>query len=174
MPDITILPANLATLVIESFLYGINLLLFILTVYFLATKRTLAGARRTAKHHFTSLVFLGVTCVFLLVTGHWTIVIYQAFYGFIHLGGAGAADTFYADLSQPSGETVLSHIDYGSYGNEIVALLYSQSAALLVVLVVVSAGLIFQITKWESRLRGALWNNQSKPWEAVGFGLSIL
>jgi hypothetical protein len=43
MQDITILPANLVTLVLESFLYGFLLLLFISTVYFLATRRTLAG-----------------------------------------------------------------------------------------------------------------------------------
>jgi hypothetical protein len=68
MPDITILPANLATLVLESFLYGLLLLLFISTVYFFATRRTLAGASQTARHHFTSLAFLGLAAPFLVVT----------------------------------------------------------------------------------------------------------
>jgi hypothetical protein len=69
MPDITILPANLACLILESFLYGLLLLLFISTIYLLAMRRTLTGTTRTAKYHLPSLVFLGVTALFLLVTG---------------------------------------------------------------------------------------------------------
>jgi hypothetical protein len=68
MPDITILPANLATLVLESFLYGLLLLLFLSTIYFLATQRTLAGTTQSARHHFTSLVFMGAMTLFLVVT----------------------------------------------------------------------------------------------------------
>jgi cell division protein FtsW (lipid II flippase) len=68
MPDIAILPARLTTLIIESFLYGLLLLLFISTLYFLATQRTLAGTTHSARHHFTSLVFFGVTALFLVVT----------------------------------------------------------------------------------------------------------
>ncbi|KAJ7912430.1 hypothetical protein B0H13DRAFT_1874939 [Mycena leptocephala] len=101
MPDITLVPANLATLVLESFLYGLLLILFISTVYFTATRRTLAGTNQTARHHFTSLVFLGVTALFLIVTVHWSIVIYQTFFAFIHLGSAAAEDAFYADLAEP-------------------------------------------------------------------------
>jgi hypothetical protein len=33
---------------------------------------------------------------------HWSIVIYQAFFAFIHLGTISAEDAFYADLAQPS------------------------------------------------------------------------
>jgi hypothetical protein len=68
MPDITALPAHLTTLIIESFLYGLLLHLFISTIYFLATQRTLAGTTHSAKHHFTSPVFSGVTALFLVVT----------------------------------------------------------------------------------------------------------
>ncbi|KAJ7732188.1 hypothetical protein B0H16DRAFT_181772 [Mycena metata] len=102
MPDITILPANLATVVLDSFLYGLLFLLFTLTVYFLATRRTLADARQTTKHHFTSLAFIGVATLFLAVTVHWSIVIYQAFFAFIHLANPVAEDAFYADLGQIS------------------------------------------------------------------------
>jgi hypothetical protein len=120
MPAITILPANLATLVLESCLYGILLLLFISTVYFLATRRTLAGHTQTRKHHFTSLVFLAVTFLFLVITGvrdllnplnnmltwylmqHWSAVIYQAFFAFLHLSGVTEEHGFYGDLSEPS------------------------------------------------------------------------
>ncbi|KAF7360971.1 hypothetical protein MSAN_01127300 [Mycena sanguinolenta] len=100
MQGITILPANLATLVLESVLYGLLVLLFISTVYFLSTRRTFA--RQTAKHHLTSLVFLTITALFVVVTVHWSIVVYQAFFAFIHLGNAVGEDAFYADLAQPA------------------------------------------------------------------------
>ncbi|KAF8181177.1 hypothetical protein K438DRAFT_1188646 [Mycena galopus ATCC 62051] len=100
MQGITIIPANLATLVLESFLYGLLMLLYISTVYFLTTRRTLAG--KTTKHHLTSLVFLGVTALFLTVTVHWSLVVYQAFFAFIHLSNTVSEDAFYADLAQPS------------------------------------------------------------------------
>ncbi|KAF7360963.1 hypothetical protein MSAN_01126400 [Mycena sanguinolenta] len=98
MPGITVLSANLATSILESFLYGLTVLLFISTVYFLSTRRTLA--RQTAKYHLASVVFLGLASLFLTVTAHWSIVVYQTFFAFIHLGDAAIA--FYRDLAQPS------------------------------------------------------------------------
>ncbi|KAF7360962.1 hypothetical protein MSAN_01126300 [Mycena sanguinolenta] len=98
MPGITVLLSNLATPILESFFYGLTVLLFISTVYFLSTRRTLA--RQTAKYHLTSLVFVGLATLFLTVTAHWSIVVYQAFFAFSHLGKA--AITFYRDVAQPS------------------------------------------------------------------------
>ncbi|KAJ7625819.1 hypothetical protein FB45DRAFT_1084413 [Roridomyces roridus] len=77
---------NFATLIVVSLLYGIVLLLFISNIYFLATRRTLAGKSRSRKQNFTSLAFLGVTALFLLVTAHWTIVVYRGYLAFIALG----------------------------------------------------------------------------------------
>jgi cell division protein FtsW (lipid II flippase) len=68
MPDITILPANLTSLVLESYLYGILVILSASTIYFFATRRTLAGKNQAPRHHFTSLVFLGIASLFLVVT----------------------------------------------------------------------------------------------------------
>jgi hypothetical protein len=68
MPDITILPANLTSLVLESYLYGILVILSTSTIYFFATRRTLAGKNQAPRHHFTSLVFLGIANLFLVVT----------------------------------------------------------------------------------------------------------
>ncbi|KAJ7913662.1 hypothetical protein B0H13DRAFT_1873653 [Mycena leptocephala] len=102
MPDIDIerIRANLATLVLESYLYGLLSLLYISTIYFFATRRTLAGTNQTRKHHFTSVVFLGVTALFVMITVHWILVIYQAFFAFVHLGNASAETAFYEDYAQ--------------------------------------------------------------------------
>ncbi|KAJ7648758.1 hypothetical protein DFH06DRAFT_572932 [Mycena polygramma] len=186
MQGITILPANLATLVLESFLYGILLLLFISTVYFLATRRTLAGPRKTAKHHLTSTVFLGVTALFLVVTVHWSIVIYQAFYAFIHLGSAVAEDVFYADLAEPpevaKAVVLFTAILLGDglvtirlwiiwSGNRCVVLL---PMFFLLGMAVASVGMILEITNWQQRLRGAPFVKEERPWTATGFALSLL
>ncbi|KAJ7509511.1 hypothetical protein B0H11DRAFT_1251332 [Mycena galericulata] len=186
MPAITVLPANLTTLVLESCLYGILLILFISTIYFLATRRTLAGNHQTSRHHFTSLVFLGVTALFLVITVHWSIVIYQAFFAFVHLGSAIAEDTFYANLSQRSEilktALVLTAVLLGDSlvmyrlwiiwsGNRYV--LIFPICTLLGVLVT-SFGILYEVSQWESRLRGAAFESESKPWTATGFVLSLI
>lgn len=68
MPGITPLQASLAQLVLESCLYGILLILFVSTVYFMVTRRTLASDRQSTRHHFTSLVFFGLSGLFLSTT----------------------------------------------------------------------------------------------------------
>jgi hypothetical protein len=116
MPDIEKIRANLATLVLESYLYGLLSLLYISTIYFFATRRTLAGTNHTIKHHFTSVVFLGATALFLMVMTvsrrchlfssdmnrkkHRILMIYQAFFAFVHLGNASAENAFYSNYAQ--------------------------------------------------------------------------
>jgi hypothetical protein len=68
MPDFTTLPVNFASLILASCFYGILIVLFVSTIYFLATRRTLAGKTQTSRHHFTSLPFLGVTGLSLVIT----------------------------------------------------------------------------------------------------------
>ncbi|KAF7355986.1 hypothetical protein MVEN_00928000 [Mycena venus] len=186
MQDITILPANLATLVLESFLYGLLLLLFISTIYFLAMRRTLAGTTQTAKHHLTSLVFLGVTALFLLVTVHWSIVIYQAFFAFIHLGSFVAEDAFYADLAQKTevakavlfflavllGDALVTYRLWVIWGGNRKIVILPIFA--LIGLAVAETGIAVELTKWEPRLRGASFDDESRPWEATGFVLSLV
>ncbi|KAJ7097135.1 hypothetical protein B0H15DRAFT_32432 [Mycena belliarum] len=104
MPDITLLPANLTALILESCLYGILLLLFLSTISVLATRRTMAvaGDNRAKRRDFTSRVFLGVAGLFIIITVHWGIVIYRAFFAFTQLGNATSEFGFYGDPTQPS------------------------------------------------------------------------
>ncbi|KAJ7114664.1 hypothetical protein C8R43DRAFT_961275 [Mycena crocata] len=204
MPDITILPANLATLVLESCLYGILVLLFISTVYFLATRRTLAGKNQTPKHHLTSPVFLGVANLFLVVTivrffttgiglklilngtKHWSVVVYQAFHAFITLGNSVAADRFYADLSQPS-ELFKSVVFYVAVvlGDTLVIhrlwVVWGRRRHIvvfpvitLVGVAVTSVGMLYSMTQWEPKLRGIPFSEKSRPWVMTGFVFSAM
>ncbi|KAF7365886.1 hypothetical protein MVEN_00463600 [Mycena venus] len=186
MPDITILPANLASLVLEGFFYGLLLLLFVSTIYFLAMRRTLAGTTQTAKHHLTSLVFLGVTALFLLVTVHWSFEIYQAFFAFIHLGSAAAEDTFYADIAQEAevvkavlfclsvllGDALVTYRLWVIWGGNRKIVIFPIFA--LIGVAVVSTGFVVELTKWEPTLRGAPFANESRPWKATGFVFSLI
>ncbi|KAJ6539966.1 hypothetical protein DFH09DRAFT_67353 [Mycena vulgaris] len=186
MPGITLLPANLAALVLESCLYGILLLLFILTVYFLATRRTLAGHNQSTKHHFTSLVFFGVACLFILVTAHWIIVIYQAFFAFIHLGSATAEDAFYANLAQRSeiikfflaftsilvGDSLIIYRLWTIWGRKRCIIIFPSIT--LIGTFVGYIGMGYELTRWEPALRGAPLNKDARPWIVTGFIFSLI
>ncbi|KAJ7181230.1 hypothetical protein C8R46DRAFT_599297 [Mycena filopes] len=186
MPDITILPANLATLVFDSFLYGLLCLLFLLTVYFLATRRTLAGTRHTKRHHFTSLVFIGLSTLFLVVTIHWSIIVYQAFYAFIHLATVAAEDAFYADLGQVSevvksillfiaillGDALVTYRLWVIWGRNRVVVIFPVLA--LGGVAVTSVAMTYQLTQWQPKLRGTGFYRTFRPWAVTGFILSLL
>ncbi|KAJ7181222.1 hypothetical protein C8R46DRAFT_599187 [Mycena filopes] len=186
MPDITIIPANLAALVVDTFLYGLFFLLFLLTVYFLAARRTLAGTRHTRRHHFTSLVFMGLATLFLVVTVHWSIVIYQAFYVFIHLATIATEDAFYADLGQMSevlkvillfiaillGDGLVTYRLWIIWGRKRLVVIFPVLA--LVGVAVSAAAVIYQFSEWEPKLRGTLFYEESEPWTTTGFGLSLV
>ncbi|KAJ7258602.1 hypothetical protein C8J57DRAFT_1515901 [Mycena rebaudengoi] len=193
MPDFTILPANLTSLVLESYLYGILVLLSTSTLYFFATRRTLAGKNQALRHHFTSLVFLGIASLFLVVTAHWTIVICQAFFAFIHLGTVVSEDRFYADLSQPSvlvkagflfaaillGDALTYNMD--SMGPSplhyrLTYLGFSVGALPPVDKMAVASGgtLYLMAQQWMPSLRGQPFYHISKPWIASGFMFSFL
>ncbi|KAJ7832904.1 hypothetical protein B0H14DRAFT_2591845 [Mycena olivaceomarginata] len=164
MPGITILPANLATLIVESFLYGLLLLLFISTIYFLATRRTLAGTNQTTEHHFKSVVFLGVTALFIVVT----------------------IDAFYANLAQQP-EVLKSVLLFIAVllGDALVTyrlwIIWGQSRRIIIFPILTllgvatsAVGVILEITKWEPEVRGAAFINEEKPWTGTAFVLSLL
>jgi len=159
-------------------------LLFISTVYFLSTRRTLA--RQTAKHHLTSLVFLAIAALFVVVTAHWSIVVYQAFFAFIHLGNAVGENAFYADLAQPAEVTKISFFFIAVFlGDALVTyrlwIIWEQKTKViifpivaLIVLAASGAVLLTKLATWEPNLRGAGFYRESVPWETAGSVLSLL
>ncbi|KAJ7166935.1 hypothetical protein C8R46DRAFT_267886 [Mycena filopes] len=188
MPDITIIPAaNLTVLVFATFLYGLLFLLFLLTVYFLATRRTLAGIRHTRRHHFTSLAFIGLATLFLVVTVHWSLIVYQAFYAFIHLATITAEDAFYTDLRQKSevakgifyalavllGEGLVTYRLWIIWGRNRLVVVFPVLA--LVGVAISSIVIAYQLSQWEPTLRATLLLiKESAPWSTTGFTLSLV
>ncbi|KAF7360958.1 hypothetical protein MSAN_01125900 [Mycena sanguinolenta] len=200
MPGISTLPANLTTLVLETFLYGLLLLLFISAIYLLSTRRTLA--RQTARYHLSSLVFLAIAALFLVVTTaslrcqfdfandlpskHWSIVVYQAFFTWIHLGNPVSQDAFYADLAQPSeiakivltviavllGDAIVTYRLWIVWDRNIRVVMFPIFAH--IGLTVSCVALIIEVATPKSNLRGTDFVNESKPWQATGAVLSLL
>ncbi|KAJ7731427.1 hypothetical protein DFH07DRAFT_151776 [Mycena maculata] len=87
----SILRPTLTAVIVESCLYGILFVLFVVVLYF----------RRTGTN---SIVLLGIMGLFVMITTHWIITLYRTFRSVLELGGA--AESFLIDLSSP---TYLAH-----------------------------------------------------------------
>ncbi|KAJ7306990.1 hypothetical protein DFH08DRAFT_824263 [Mycena albidolilacea] len=193
MPGITPLQASLAQLVLESCLYGILLILFVSTVYFMATRRTLASDRQSTRYHFTSSVLFGLSGLFLSTTAliqalkHWITGIYQTFLIFSPDGGAITEQAFIANPTK---------------GGDIVGAASSLVAILLADFLVVGSQTVHSIVdlsvmdsmgteSWNryfplSRFTGVVGSKSTdreipfvdkqelKPWVAIGSMLYLL
>ncbi|KAJ7625841.1 hypothetical protein FB45DRAFT_922424 [Roridomyces roridus] len=80
---------NFITLIVASLLYGIVLLLFVSNIYFLATRRTLAGKTSLKETEFH----------------HWILVVFRGYLAFIVLGNPDSESNFYNHGSLVSGPT---------------------------------------------------------------------
>ncbi|KAJ7488907.1 hypothetical protein FB451DRAFT_680234 [Mycena latifolia] len=174
MPGFTfdLLAANLAGAVFESCLYGILLILFVSTMYFW-TRRRRAGRSGT---RCTSPLFVGVVALFMMVTAHWIMILFQIFYAFVHLGGSEPADTFYADLSQPSelikmiffsialmiGDGLIIQRVYVIWGKKTQILIFPLFSWAGMGMSFI--GIIYHFSKWEPALRGLPFLEDLKPW----------
>ncbi|KAJ6555349.1 hypothetical protein DFH09DRAFT_1165232 [Mycena vulgaris] len=178
MQDIGILPANIAGIVLESCFYGTFVLLFISNVYFLAAR----GDSRTT--NFTSLMFLGAAGLSLVITVHWVIVIYQAFFAFTYLDNKAAETTFYLDATHWTeiikqtllltsilmGDSFVIYRLWIIWGrNRYIVMLPIGSLIAVFVL-----GTLYVVSMWEPKLGGATTYTQPTFWVGASFGLSFL
>ncbi|KAF7353847.1 hypothetical protein MVEN_01070300 [Mycena venus] len=90
------IPSALATVVIETFFYGIYLVLFLTSIYLLFTAQT-RGLRRE-RSVWMSPILCGGAVLFVAVTGHWILTIDRLFLAFVTSGEDPLV--FYADFSQ--------------------------------------------------------------------------
>ncbi|KAJ7321012.1 hypothetical protein DFH08DRAFT_889786 [Mycena albidolilacea] len=88
---------NLATLAIGSFLYGMYYVLFAISMYLLLRRHTATNPSRKAASALKSVVFLSAIVLFLVVTGHWTMIVYRAFLAFISFQNGCESEPFYLD-----------------------------------------------------------------------------
>ncbi|KAJ7137747.1 hypothetical protein C8R44DRAFT_975738 [Mycena epipterygia] len=87
---------NLAGTVLESFLYGIYLNLFVTSTYILVKRSK--GAH--APPLYRSTMFILSWALFLLVTANWILAVNKVFIGFIFFQGGSAAPAYFNDSRQ--------------------------------------------------------------------------
>ncbi|KAF7353311.1 hypothetical protein MSAN_01519100 [Mycena sanguinolenta] len=183
--NITSLAAGLPSLILESCLYGIALILFSSTIYFRATRRTLASCRQTVKHHFISPVFIGATVLFLAATAHWIVDIYLTFLLFSKFNGPISKQALYAspthgaDIVEAAsvfvailvGDSLMIHRLWVVWGRNLRVLMFPICGLSGVLVMLIGVSYLFSQSKANSTF---LDNAELKPWVATGFVLSLL
>ncbi|KAJ7838529.1 hypothetical protein B0H14DRAFT_2448952 [Mycena olivaceomarginata] len=88
----------LATVIIETFFYGIYLVLFLTSLYLLFTAHT--RGLRPQGSVWLSPIFCGGILLFIVVTGHWVLTIDRLFLAFVTVDNGVNPLKFYGDYSQ--------------------------------------------------------------------------
>ncbi|KAJ6461676.1 hypothetical protein C8R45DRAFT_841956 [Mycena sanguinolenta] len=95
--NISLVSVSLATVALESCLYGVYLVLALTSICLLLGRNTSLTRRSTPI--FRSPIFVGAIGLFLTITAHWVITIDRGFLAFVHIWPLGPLG-FYADISE--------------------------------------------------------------------------
>ncbi|KZT05791.1 uncharacterized protein LAESUDRAFT_655097 [Laetiporus sulphureus 93-53] len=133
MGEVGLIPANLATVCIESFFYGIFFTLSTVSFYLLYRRQKGLGAWEgggrsqsdSRSRNAITILLVSSALIFFSNTVHWTAAVARPFEAFVYYKGGNAPLDFYADLSQPT---------------EVV-----QSAATIFTIVVYDAMIIYRL-----------------------------
>ncbi|KAJ7695328.1 hypothetical protein B0H14DRAFT_3042359 [Mycena olivaceomarginata] len=98
--SLTLSSVNLATLAIGSVFYSMYSVLFAISMYLLLRRHTATNPSRKAASVFTSVIFLSAIVLFLVVTGHWTMIVYRAFHAFLSFQNGSETELFYLNNIQ--------------------------------------------------------------------------
>ncbi|KAJ6544182.1 hypothetical protein B0H19DRAFT_1380497 [Mycena capillaripes] len=101
MSDVTLLTANLAVVVLESFLYGIYVIMASCALYFMVTRHRerLSGTSWFSRSNLLSPVALGALALFITVTIHWLLNVARIFLAFRHWDDGPGPRIFYSNFS---------------------------------------------------------------------------
>ncbi|KAJ7919655.1 hypothetical protein B0H13DRAFT_2656699 [Mycena leptocephala] len=100
---VSLIATNLATLAIGSLFYGSYLVLFFISLYLLLRRYDTTHTSHKSRQNssvFTSTVFVSAICLFLVVTAHWTTIVYRSFIAFVALQQGADAEKFFNDHTQ--------------------------------------------------------------------------
>jgi len=99
MPTPPLVNCNLATVALESVLYGIFLMLSGTFVYLHFTRAVTQRSGISGIRRYITPVFFGSMLVTCTVTGHWVMTVYRLFDAFVNFNGGAAPLLFYEDLA---------------------------------------------------------------------------
>ncbi|CCM06249.1 uncharacterized protein FIBRA_08498 [Fibroporia radiculosa] len=103
MGQVALIPANIATVCVESFLYGIFFVLSTVSLYLLIKRyRELGGQFSGGPHPWTPIMTFIVANIALFISNtiHWILVVIRIFMAFVTYPQGPLL--FYADIAQPS------------------------------------------------------------------------
>ncbi|KAK0480493.1 hypothetical protein EDD18DRAFT_1312327 [Armillaria luteobubalina] len=101
--DVPLVSANLATVAVESLLYGIFLVLDITSITLLFTRENSFSPGTTRTSSFAVMqrpMFIGAVILLVSITGHWICTVVRLFDAVVKFEGGRQALQYYADLSQ--------------------------------------------------------------------------
>ncbi|KAJ6451268.1 hypothetical protein C8R45DRAFT_883357 [Mycena sanguinolenta] len=96
--NVSLVQASLANFVVQSCLYGVYLVLAVTSICLIIGRN--ASATRRGSSTYRSPIFLVAIGLFLTITGHWILVVDQAFLAFIHSPDTSGPLQFYGNLSE--------------------------------------------------------------------------
>ncbi|KAJ7114160.1 hypothetical protein C8R43DRAFT_1039466 [Mycena crocata] len=101
MSPISVLSANLATGLIESFFYGVYALLALFAVYLMVIRHNerARGTVAVSRSKLVSPVALGTFGLFGMITAHWVLNIVRLFFAFHEWDDGPGPRIFYSDMS---------------------------------------------------------------------------
>ncbi|KAF8190931.1 hypothetical protein K438DRAFT_1830987 [Mycena galopus ATCC 62051] len=120
-----------------------------------------------------------------MITVHWILVIYQAFFAFIHLGNTSAEAAFYEDYAQGPelvketllfsvallGDALVAYRLWIIWGRNRLVIIFPIFA--LVGMVAISVAMVIQLVKSESELVDTLLTGLA-PFKLISFLLSLV
>ncbi|PBL02837.1 hypothetical protein ARMGADRAFT_1006162 [Armillaria gallica] len=96
--QVPLVSVNLATVAVESFLYGIFFVLDLTSITLLFVRRS-RGTRNTVASIIQRPMFIGAVGLFITITAHWICTIIRLFDAFVTFEGGKQPLEFYANLS---------------------------------------------------------------------------
>jgi len=100
MGGIPLVAANLASLSISGFLYGLFFVLFCGSSFLMARRRRQAKSRSLRTLSFFDPQFVTGILILITITAHWTLIVYRSSQAFTSWDGTGSVGGLYGDLSQ--------------------------------------------------------------------------
>ncbi|KAF7371385.1 hypothetical protein MSAN_00775000 [Mycena sanguinolenta] len=157
--NVSLPPVSLATVALESCLYGVYLVLTI-TALWLTFGRNARTGRRGASM-FSSPTFIGAILLCITITGHWILTVDRGFLAFIYLADTLGPVGFYGDLSQTTevvktgflvttlaiGDALIIYRLWIVWGHNTYVILFP--AALLTGVAASGAGITYQFTQYK-------------------------
>ncbi|TFY63843.1 hypothetical protein EVJ58_g3005 [Rhodofomes roseus] len=103
MPQVSVASASLAAAAVESFLYGIFLILAFASIYFHFSRT--AASHQDFKRTILALfnpILVGSILITITVTGHWITIVARLFDAFIYFDSGASPSAYYAMLPLPT------------------------------------------------------------------------